>query len=320
MNRALRFCLTLMSILLLWVAIESCSTSATQSTSIPIDTMPLAPMWTVTSALTRTPTQPASTATFTPPSIHTKVPSPTEAGIKILYTVDPLPKGPVIEPNNVPQIKLRQVILLPDRPYQARALAFSPDMDWLAIGLSPLESDQPRLIFMDTETGQLHTLNQHIHSIYSLAFHPNGKLLVAGTDGGELLFIELPSFAVLSKHDVTKREILDIVFSPDGNHIAYSDVQHVTVLDLDSFNSTFVFDVPSETGDFGNTFWWSAGQLAFDVEAKYLAGAHTDFLRVWEWQSGHLVIDGSYQNVCCLGGVNFSPDGKWLSRGVIERT
>jgi len=111
-------------------------------------------------------------------------------------------------------------------PQDARALAFSPDERWLAIGE---RSGQIRVI--DTVTGaERMLLTGHLREITSLVFSPDGRLLASGSADGTARLWQLSSNRELAAFKGHKNAVRAVAFSPDGRTLATGGVDRAVLL------------------------------------------------------------------------------------------
>jgi WD40 repeat protein len=100
-----------------------------------------------------------------------------------------------------------------------RSLAFSPNVKFVALGLST-----GKILFMDSETGDIlpsaGEFNGHTDWISSLAFSPNGEWIVSASwDKTVRVWDARTGFAVCAALKGHQDRVNTVIFSPDGRKI-----------------------------------------------------------------------------------------------------
>ena len=178
--------------------------------------------------------------------------------------------------------------------------------------LAAVSRDENWIRTWDMTSGhELPHLQGHTASIHAVAFSPNGKLLVSGSEDSTVKLWMFPvgtQVATLRGH---KAGVLAAVFSPVGNLLASAGLdESVRVWDLATQSVRWVL-----SGHAGPVF-----ALAFSPDGRTLSSAGKDgLLKVWDMKTGQaLPTLGCHTGpVCCLA---FSPDGKTLASGGWDRT
>jgi WD40 repeat protein len=242
----------------------------------------------------------------------------------------------------------------PDKLKQTgiRALTFSPDGRWLAVGTRSGE-----LHFWDlSQSPPARTIRQgHQGRVLRLAFHPVSGLLLSCGNDDTLRLWELPAGREVGRREV--RDASDAVYSNDGRWLAYYHADGVHLLpagDLERFRNTpvsredllverntpcicfhpsdkFMAICPSHLllHRFGDGFteshpWFKdplvpgaheglVNRLAFTPDGSLLVSVGGEqTVKVWEAAAGRLLL------TVPLGGTGhadacLSPDGRWLA-------
>jgi WD40 repeat protein len=147
--------------------------------------------------------------------------------------------------------------------------------------------------------------------IVCVAFRPQGDLLVAGTERGELRFWHAVSGTPLQTFGGHTDWVRSVAFSPDGRTVVSgSDDQTVRVWEMSS--GICLTTLQGHT----NRVW----SVAFSPDGKILASGSPDRLvRLWEMSSGTClkILQGHVEGV---RSVAFSPDGRTVASGSEDQT
>ena len=109
---------------------------------------------------------------------------------------------------------------------EVRALTFSPDCDTLAAGTAIAE-ERPRKSDIMSARGEILLWNEMAghtgvssimasHAVWSLAFSPNGKLLLAGSLDGKARFYDTASAEPIGAALLHEGTVTEVAISPDG--------------------------------------------------------------------------------------------------------
>jgi WD40 repeat protein len=175
----------------------------------------------------------------------------------------------------------------PPLKYPARiwSLAVNPDESMLAVG-----GDAKTIQIYDLPSRQLKaTLAGHSHSVKSLDFSPDGKLLASA--GGDTVRVwDTFTWEGSGQHIHHNPEMLCVRFSPDGKLLAVSDgesdLPHYKLLPT----AIILWDVASR----GDVHWLrghtnSIWALAFSPDGKTLASGSADqTVKFWDTVAGKL--------------------------------
>ena len=150
------------------------------------------------------------------------------------------------------------------------------------------------------------TLKGHRNTVYSVAFSPDGKLLVSGSGDSTVKMWDVSDWQNVETHEpVTIRmpfPVHTVVFHPDGQLIAASG-RHAKVLDISN---------QTEIATLQHDEWvWA---VAVSRDGRYLAtddGMETT-VKVWDIQKKQIAatLEGHTSDV---NFVKFSPDGHTLA-------
>ncbi|WP_010587210.1 WD40 repeat domain-containing protein [Schlesneria paludicola] len=133
-----------------------------------------------------------------------------------------------------------------------------------------------------------------------IAFSMDSKTLVYGTDNGRLVLWDIEQKKQTRSIDLTVR-FTSLAFSPDGMHLAFSQLDKVAVMDWETKKLPPMLETKP-----------GVLHVSFSSDGKLLATANKGkVVRVWDWKAKKakwtLNCKARVASVC------FSPDGKWLA-------
>jgi WD40 repeat protein len=227
------------------------------------------------------------------------------------------------------------------------SVTFSPDGKTFLSGISGSpDTDTDTVELRDTLSGSvIWTQSTQTTEIFSVAFSPDGKLIVVAAGDHTALVLDAASgklIRILQGHsDVVKCA----VFSPDGKTIlTLGGGSDLTVRLWDVETGRQIFSVPAGVG-YSSLFFFPDGQTFYAGDNVYNA---SDGLLLQDGQIGGGTLAISPDSKTCLGGVNptatlratsngqilrkfsghtdsvvsaaFSNDGKWLVTGSGDST
>jgi eukaryotic-like serine/threonine-protein kinase len=186
-------------------------------------------------------------------------------------------------------------------PKAARALAFSPSYNLLAVG-----TWSTNVYLWDVSASKVAKKLTHGDEVRSVAFSPNGKLLASFDDGGGVEVVDWASDRTLTNFTVRPPRRSNagvVVFSPDGNRLAVGeDYGHVQLLDLQTGTAAPLETQSSE----------GVSALVFSADGRMLAAGLGSVVRFWDANSGEPrgQLTNHTDGVIAL---NFTPDGRQLA-------
>ncbi|KAJ7735403.1 WD40 repeat-like protein [Mycena maculata] len=181
-------------------------------------------------------------------------------------------------------------------------------------------SSLPQTTHMDGQVGEkwprlLKALTGH-GLVNSVAFSPNGKQIVCGSDNTVHVWDSETGVPMLELEHTAN--VSSVAFSPDSKFIVSgSHDSQIRIWD----SSTGAMMVELLEGDTGVV------AVAFSPDGKHIASGSTDSkICVWDWRSGkmaagplnmisHVISRPFPKNYFCACPVDFSPDGRWIVSG-----
>jgi WD40 repeat protein len=191
------------------------------------------------------------------------------------------------------------------RGFRANRVVLSPD------GKLILASSGETALVRDVQTGKhTRTFKGHTRGVYGLAFSPDGKLVLTGSDDKTARLWDLHTGKPIHNLQGHTNDVRAVAFSPDGK----------LVLTGSHDRTARLWD--AQTGQPIRTFEGIKGRVecvAFSPDGKLaLAGSADKTAWLWDVQTGNLIHDfpGHIGLVHCAA---FSPDGKIVITGSDEK-
>jgi len=163
------------------------------------------------------------------------------------------------------------------------------------------------IMLWDMETRQMvgEPLLGHKGEVNSIAFSPDGQLLVSGGADGVVRLWNIQSDEIVGEYS-QNGEIWSVTFSPDGTRIAAAG-EEMTITLWDVETGEMVFD-PLE----GHTDY--VYSVVFSPDGSLLASGGADnTVRVWNAVTGEAVGEPLMGHTNWVWDVAFSPDGRQLA-------
>ncbi|KIL65683.1 hypothetical protein M378DRAFT_10566 [Amanita muscaria Koide BX008] len=166
----------------------------------------------------------------------------------------------------------------------------------------------------DVEIGVLvgNPLTGHIGGVYSVAFSPDGKQIVSGSEDGIFIWGAMTGLLVreIRGHDGAVRSV---AFSPDGERIV-SGSKDCTICIWDTKTGQMV-DMPLE-GHFGTVC-----SVAFSPNGQKIASGSSDMtICIWDVKTGLQVCFPLQGHSAEVYSAAFSPDSKKIVSGSADKT
>jgi WD40 repeat protein len=273
--------------------------SPTPFAASPASPRPLPPTWTPRPTLTPLPpVTPAHTADPTQTPRQVLSPSP---GATIVSTSGHGLPGDLahLTPQNAAQI--REVAHINQ---SAQEVALSPDGTLLALAT---RYDRVFVYSTDRLDNPLRCLGSGWYWSMTVAFSPDGSMLVAGYDDGALRIWDSKTGAVLRVIAAHKNSVLDVTFSPDGQALASGGYDNL-VRTWDVATGTQLRELDGHRGDvYAVAYRPPEGALL-------VSGGENGEFHVWDVGEGveRAALSGHDWEVHALA---FSPDGSTLASG-----
>lgn len=197
---------------------------------------------------------------------------------------------------------------IPEKGGLVRALAWSADSKWLAIG-----SYQTVAIWDAVAQKESRRLPHHTGYVTSLAFSRDGKWLVTGCDDEQVRLWSVSSWSLVRTLSGHALPVLGVAVSSQGKFIASAggdETKPSKVGELKIWELSSGQEVRSLPGHSRGVI-----AVAFSPDDKFLASASYDeTIGIWEVTSGKLLraVAGHSRPV---NSVAFSPDGALLASG-----
>ena len=177
---------------------------------------------------------------------------------------------------------IREAFDLPPLPYKSPfekltfqwvlAVAYSPDGQTLA---SSGSSDGTIQLWNVANGTHLGTLKGHTEMVRTLAFLPDGKILVSGSDDDTLRTWDTNTGRMLRKLSGHSNDVKSVAFSRDGKIIASGSKD----------SSVRLWD--AETGRFLPTLrghFWGIKAVAFSPDSKTVVSTDDSTILFWDWK------------------------------------
>jgi WD40 repeat protein len=215
--------------------------------------------------------------------------------------------------------------LINAQPDSFSNLAFSPDGKTLAIGMG-ISGLAHSVLLWNTETRRLlPALEKHTASINSIAFSPNGKQFVTGSDDGTVIIWNTASntyFKTLQGD--SDNPVKAVAFSSDANVLAVGYGDGTVRL----WPGAVIQGKPGEHKELEIAQKRGVVGLAFTPDNRVLAVGRDDgTVQLWVSPLTRPATNDRYRELTTLkghlGGVTsltFSPDGKMLATGSNDKT
>jgi WD40 repeat protein len=249
---------------------------------------------------------PTSTMTPEPTAPPTSTPRPTDIPPTPTLEMPVSPQTPVpfedtvIDRSNAKDVELLALYGMGT----IEEISVSPSGSYVAAatisGVSLYQTGSP-------EYAQHYLTNQ---SVRAIDFSPNGEMVAAGLQTGELVVISIGNGQVILREAISDAAILSVAYSPDGNYIAVGDLEGMVAI-YSAADLTLSAETSGHSGRIND--------LAWSPDSQTLASGSSDFYtRLWNLD-GQEIDFYLFQNGS-ITSVAFSNDGTRLATGSSDFT
>jgi WD40 repeat protein len=205
----------------------------------------------------------------------------------------------------------RDILTLEGEQLALVALAFSPDMHYVAAATN--FSPDPAVIFIwDLETGALvHTINQGLDEVGVLAFSPDSQMLASGgglkyseTPTGELFIWDVASGRKVRGFEGHTRAVTDLDFTPDGRYLLAGGGD-AAQLEIFLWDITTGDQVRAYLGHVGTGLLGQAIDLSIRPDGSTFISASSDKVIWWDLTTGEQLRTYPEEGY----SITISPDG-----------
>ncbi|AVH66905.1 WD40 repeat-containing protein [Nostoc sp. 'Peltigera membranacea cyanobiont' N6] len=187
------------------------------------------------------------------------------------------------------------------------AVAYNSKKSMIALGDTKSE-----IRLRDAKGHQLLTLEGHTNWIRSVAFSPDGEILVSGSDDKTVRLWNTTTGQFLRSLQGHKERVWSVAFSPDGKTVASSS-EDKTVR-LWNVHTAECWKILEK-----HTHW--VREVAFSPDGKILASGSSDrTVILWDAHTGNYIRTLEGQHTARVRTVAFSSDGKILASGSDDHT
>lgn len=187
------------------------------------------------------------------------------------------------------------------------SVAYNPTKSMIALG-----DTKSKIRLRDGNGHQLFTLEGHTNWIRSVAFSPNGEILVSGSDDKTLILWNTKTGQCLKTLEGHTQRVWSVAFSPDGNTVASSsEDKTVRLWNIHTGECSHVLQKHTH---------WVRG-VAFSPNGKILASGSSDrTVILWDAHTGKYLKTLEGQHTARVRTVAFSSDSKILASGSDDHT
>lgn len=235
--------------------------------------------------------------------------------IQTLVELTDMEKAPKVKNNHSQSGRFRKMVT---------SIAYSPDGKFLTYGTMDNKihiwdtKKEKYLRMLDPHSDEKHTYSdmhdiRHSHSVYALAYSPDGKILVSGSENGKILLWNPKRGWWYKTSKTPKGAVTAVTFSPDSKtFISNGNGNKIDVWDVKRAEHKQSLEVKFNTG--------SITSVAYSPDGRTIAAGCID-KTIYCWNAGigvlRQILSGHTARVT---SVSFSPDGKLLASSSYDRT
>lgn len=235
--------------------------------------------------------------------------------VQTLGELNDMEKTPKVKNNHSQNGKFKKMVT---------SIAYAADGKFLAYGTMDNKihiwdtQNKKHLRMLDPHIDEKHPYTymddvRHSHSVYALAYSPDGKILVSGSENGKIRLWNPQRGWWLKTLTEPKKTVTSISFAPDGK----------TFVSNGDYGKIFMYDVKKKQHIRTLEAMPSAriiSSVAYSPKGKTIAAGSTNkMIYLWNAETGVLrqVLSGHTDHVT---SVSFSPDGNILASASYDRT
>ncbi|MEA5566455.1 serine/threonine-protein kinase [Anabaena sp. UHCC 0399] len=188
--------------------------------------------------------------------------------------------------------------------HMANCYALSPDGHTLAI------CDHHTIQLWSMETSkEIHTLTGHSQWISSMAFSPDGRILISSSRDETIRLWSVKTGKQIYSLTGLSSWSNSVAFSPNGRTFAGGSDNTIKLwsVETDWLQKIKVKEIRTLSGSSSNT------SIAFSPDGRTLASGGRRTIKLWSVKTGEEII--TLDHFSDVYSIAFSPDGNWLAAG-----
>jgi WD40 repeat protein len=161
------------------------------------------------------------------------------------------------------------------------------------------------------EAALLMTLNKHSDSVRSVAYSPDGRRIVSGSDDGTIKIWDAESGWEIRTLTGDNTSVYSVAYSPDGRRIVSGSKDGtIKIWDAESGREIRTLEEHSD-------HVWS---VAYSPDGRRIvSGADDETIKIWDAESGREIRTLAGHS-CPVDSVAYSPDGRRIVSGSRDNT